>query len=80
MAFDAVKGREAQSKKEMKPQRAHLTLCIAGEYVPVVFDLDKNMVTTPEFPTIPIDFTARCGHRISQENLVLICHNKTKTN
>ena len=73
MAFDAVKGREAQSKKEMKK----LTLNIAGEQISVLFD--GKMVTTPEFPTIPIDFTARCGHRISQENLVLICQSKTKT-
>ena len=75
MAFDAVKGGEAQSKKEMKKQ---LVLNIAGEQIPVLFD--GKMVTTPEFPTIPIDFTARCGHRISQENLVLICQSKTKTN
>lgn len=73
MAFDAVKGGEAQSKKEMKK----LTLNIAGEQIPVLFDGVK--VTTPEFPDIPIDFTARCGHRISQENLVLICQSKTKT-
>lgn len=73
MAFDAVKGREAQSKKEMKK----LTLNIAGEQIPVLFD--GKMVTTPEFPDIPIDFTARCGHRISQESLVLICQSKTKT-
>lgn len=74
MAFDAVKRREAQSKKEMKTK---LTLNIAGEQIPVLFD--GKMVTTPEFPTIPMDFTARCGHRISQENLVLICQQKTKT-
>lgn len=67
MAFDA------QSEKEMKK----LTLNIAGEQIPVLFD--GKMVTTPEFPTIPLDFTARCGHRISQENLVLICQSKTKT-
>lgn len=54
-----------------------LTLNIAGEQIPVLFD--GKMVTTPEFPTIPIDFTAQCGYRISQENLVLICHDKTKT-
>lgn len=54
-----------------------LTLNIAGEQIPVLFDGVK--VTTPEFPTIAIDFTARCGHRISQENLVLICQSKTKT-
>lgn len=74
MAFDAVKGGEAQSKKKMKTK---LTLNIAGEVIPVLFD--GKMVTTPEFPTIPIDFTARCGRRISQEDLVQICHNKTKT-
>lgn len=73
MAFDAVKGGKAQSKKEMKK----LTLNIAGEVIPVLFD--GKMVTTPEFPAIPIDFTARCGRRISQEDLVQICHNKTKT-
>lgn len=74
MAFDAVKGGEAQSKKEMKTK---LTLNIAGEQIAVLFD--GKMVTTPEFPTIPMDFTARCGHKISQENLVLICQSKTKT-
>lgn len=73
MAFDAVKRGEAQSKKEMKK----LILNIAGEQIPVLFD--GKMVTMPEFPDIPIDFTARCGHRISQENLVLICQSKTKT-
>ena len=67
MDSDAVKG------KTMKK----LTLNIAGEQIPVLFD--GKMVTTPEFPTIPMDFTARCGHRISQESLVTICHNKTKT-
>lgn len=54
-----------------------LTLNIAGEQIAVLFD--GKMVTKPEFPTIPMDFTARCGHRVSQEMLVLICHNKTKT-
>jgi hypothetical protein len=72
MDSDAVKGRESK-EKEMKK----LILNIAGEQIPVLFD--GKMVTTPEFPTIPIDFTARCGRRISQEDLVQICHNKTKT-
>lgn len=73
MAFDAVKGEEAQSEKEMKK----LTLNIAGEQIAVLFD--GKMVTTPEFPAIPMDFTARCGQRISQEMLVQICQQKTKT-
>ena len=57
--------------------KKQFVLNIAGEQIPVLFD--GKMVTTLEFPTIPMDFTARCGHRISQENLVLICQNKTKT-
>lgn len=52
-------------------------LNIAGEQIPVLFD--GKMVTTPEFPAIPMEFTARCGYRISQESLVTICQNKTKT-
>ena len=60
----------------MKTKRAHLTLMIAGEYVRVVLDLEKNMVETAEFPNIPAEFTARCGHRITQEMLVDICHDK----
>ena len=58
--------------------KKQLVLNIAGEQIAVLFD--GKMVTTPEFPTIPMDFTARCGRRISQEDLVQICHNKTKTN
>lgn len=57
--------------------KTKLTLNIAGEQIPVLFD--GKMVATPEFPSIPIDFTARCGQRISQEMLVQICHNKTTT-
>jgi hypothetical protein len=57
--------------------KKQIVLNIAGEQIPVLFD--GQMVTTPEFPTIPMEFTARCGYRISQESLVMVCQNKTKT-
>jgi hypothetical protein len=58
--------------------KKQLFLNIAGEQIAVLFD--GKMVTTPEFPDIPMNFVAICGHKITQEMLVSICHNKTKTN
>jgi hypothetical protein len=51
-----------------------IILSIAGEIVPVLFD--GNKVSTMEFPEEPIDFTSRCGLRITQEMLVDICDRK----
>ena len=54
-----------------------ITLNIAGEQVPVLFD--GTRVTSPDFPDSNIDFVAFCGHRISQEMLVNICRDKIKS-
>jgi len=54
-----------------------ITLNIAGEQVPVLFD--GSRVTSPDFPDSTIDFVAFCGHRISQEMLVNICRDKIKS-
>ena len=51
-----------------------ITLNIAGEKVPVLFD--GSRVTSPDFPDIEMEFLAPCGHRISQQMLVDICKNK----
>jgi hypothetical protein len=53
-----------------------ITLNIAGESVPVLFD--GNKVTSPDFPDIEMEFFAQCGHRISQQMLVAICQEKAK--
>jgi len=53
---------------------SRLTLNIAGEQVPVLFD--GGRVTSPDFPDIEMEFVAGCGHRISQEMLVQICATK----
>lgn len=53
-----------------------ITLNIAGEVLDVIFDGVK--VSTPEFPEEPIDYTSRCGNRITQEMLVNVCKNKTQ--
>ena len=53
-----------------------ITLNIAGEKVRVLFD--GELVTSPEFPDQPIDYTAPCGMHITQEMLVQVCHNKTQ--
>jgi len=55
---------------------SRLTLNIAGEQVPVLFDGER--VTSPDFPDIEMEFVAGCGHRISQEMLVQICTTKTQ--
>lgn len=49
-------------------------LNIAGERVDVCFD--GNMVTTKEFPDIPMNYTAPCGTQITQMMLKLICQKK----
>jgi hypothetical protein len=51
-----------------------ITLNIAGEKIPVLFDGER--VTSPDFPDIEMEFLAPCGHRISQQMLVDICKNK----
>lgn len=51
-----------------------ITLRIAGEVFDVRFDGIK--VTTPEFPDEPVDYTSRCGNKITQEMLVNVCKNK----
>jgi len=57
-------------------EMSKLTLNIAGEPVPVLFD--GKRVTSPDFPDIEMEFFAGCGHRISQEMLVQICATKTQ--
>jgi hypothetical protein len=47
---------------------------IAGDAFPVVFD--GETVSTPEFPNIPMSYTAKCGVKITQAMLVLICAKK----
>ena len=54
-----------------------ITLNIAGEQFPVLFD--GTRVTSPDFPDSLIDFVAFCGHRISQEMLVNICRDKLES-
>jgi hypothetical protein len=51
-----------------------ITLRVAGELFDVLFDGIK--VTTPEFPQEPVDFTSRCGVKITQEMLVEVCKHK----
>ena len=41
---------------------------------PVLFD--GEMVSTPEFPDIPIDYISPCGTRITQAMMVMICKQK----
>jgi hypothetical protein len=47
---------------------------IAGDSFPVVFN--GEMVAMPQFPDIPVEYTAPCGTKITQDMLVLICRNK----
>lgn len=47
---------------------------IAGQAFPVVFN--GTMVATPEFPNVPMEYTAPCGTRITQNMLVMICAKK----
>ena len=47
---------------------------IAGEAFDVLFDGEK--VTSPEFPDQPINYTASCGMKITQEMLIQICKSK----
>jgi hypothetical protein len=51
-----------------------IKLNIAGEAFNVLFDGEK--VTSPEFPDQPINYTASCGMKITQEMLVQICKTK----
>jgi hypothetical protein len=51
-----------------------LWVSIAGEMYPVLFD--GEMVSTPEFPDIPIDYISPCGTRITQALMVMICKQK----
>lgn len=52
-----------------------INLNIAGESFDVMFDGQR--VTSTEFPDQPINYTAPCGTRITQEMLVQICKTKT---
>lgn len=53
-----------------------ITLIIAGEPVDVLFD--GSRVTSPDFPDLTMEFTARCGTRVTQQMLVDICKTKPK--
>jgi hypothetical protein len=52
-----------------------IMLCIAGESVVCLFD--GNRVTSPEFPSVEMEYLAPCGTRITQEMLVNVCKMKT---
>ncbi len=54
-----------------------ITLNIAGEQVPCLFD--GKRVTSPDFPSVEMEYLAPCGMRITQEMLVAVCKNKTQT-
>ena len=54
-----------------------IILNIAGEEVPCLFD--GKRVTSPDFPSVEMEYLAPCRTRISQEMLVTICKNKTQT-
>lgn len=54
--------------------KRELPLMIAGERMVVLFD--GKRVTDRMFDSIPMEFTARCGTRITQEMLVEICKRK----
>jgi len=51
-----------------------IKLNIAGEAFDVLFDGEK--VASPEFPDQPINYTASCGTKITQEMLIQICKSK----
>jgi hypothetical protein len=51
-----------------------IKLNIAGDSFDVLFDGDR--VTSPEFPDQPINYTASCGTKITQEMLVKVCATK----
>lgn len=51
-----------------------IPLNIAGESFDVFFDGER--VTSVEFPDQPINYTASCGTKITQEMLVQICNTK----
>lgn len=51
-----------------------IPLNIAGDSFDVLFDGEK--VAMPQFPDIPVEYTAPCGTKITQEMLVEICKNK----
>lgn len=53
-----------------------IKLNISGESFDVLFDEDKEIVTSPDFPDQPITYTASCGTRISQLMLLLTCKKK----
>jgi hypothetical protein len=52
-----------------------IKLNIAGDSFDVLFDGDR--VTSPEFPDQPINYTASCGTKITQEMLIQICSVKS---
>jgi hypothetical protein len=54
-----------------------IILNIAGEEFEVLFD--GKRVTSPVFPDQLIDYTAVCGTRIAQRDLVEICDRKRQT-
>lgn len=59
---------------KIKKMPSAVSLNVAGELIDVLFD--GKRVTSPEFPDQEMEFTARCGHKITQENLVEICRRK----
>lgn len=51
-----------------------MELNIAGERFAV--DYDGSVVSSPDFPGLPLEYRAPCGVRVSQEVLVSICRSK----
>ncbi len=51
-----------------------IVLNIAGEKVSCLFD--GSRVTSPDFPSVEMEYLAPCGTRITQEMLVGICKMK----
>lgn len=49
-------------------------LNIAGERIDMLFD--GEIVSMPQFPDIPVEYTAPCGTKITQDMLVFICAKK----
>lgn len=60
---------------KLKSPMKKIKLNISGESFDVLYD--GNRVSSPEFPDQPINYTASCGMRITQDMLLQICKNKT---
>lgn len=57
------------------PTSYRMKLTIAGESFAV--DFDGTIASSPDFPGTPLEYTAPCGTRVTQEMLVAVCKSKT---